>query len=119
MTLTDFLLARIQEDDEAARSIASAPPVYEHFGDTAIEAAANLAVSEGAWDETGAFLQRFADPARVLAELEAKRRIVEAVTTGPMAVVGAGEPSPWSLKMLGILALPYSDHPDYQQEWRA
>lgn len=56
------------------------------------------------------------DPARVLAEVEAKRRIVTA----------HGEPMEWCgsceqrqpCETLTLLALPYSDHPDYDPEWK-
>lgn len=44
--------------------------------------------------------------ARVLAEIEAKRRIVEWFT------------KPSDLLILRCLALPYADHPDYRQEWK-
>jgi hypothetical protein len=46
------------------------------------------------------------DPARVLAECAAKRRIVE------MYAGQHGQPY-----VLHFLALPYADHPDYRQEW--
>ena len=49
---------------------------------------------------------------RALAECEAKRRIVEQhsdIAWGGYAVRDA---------VLGHLALPYADHPDYNQEWR-
>lgn len=62
-------------------------------------------------------------PARVLAECEAKRRIVEHVTHRML-----GEPpfasgrvlqglQPWRYT-LQLLALPYSDHPDYDPAWK-
>lgn len=49
------------------------------------------------------------DPARVLAECEAKRRIVE------WASDGEGE-FHWST-VLAPLAAVYADHPDYREEW--
>jgi hypothetical protein len=48
------------------------------------------------------------DPARVLADVEAKRRIVEWDAEQP---VDRG--------VLNILASVYADHPDYREEWRA
>jgi hypothetical protein len=61
-------------------------------------------------------------PARVLREVEARRRTVEQFTmielpeksNGDAAVIGA------YVKMqavLRLLALPYADHPDYRPEW--
>lgn len=53
------------------------------------------------------------DPARVLAEVEAKRRIVAAV---------GGLSGQWcdeiGGRVLGLLALPYANHPDYREDWR-
>lgn len=70
------------------------------------------------------------DPARVLREVEAKRRIVDDVVPevegaedridGEWGVVSL----PWdqvhatTLSLLRLLALPYSDHPDYRPEWK-
>ena len=101
LTLTDFLLARIAEDEADAR--------------------AGL-VAEGSW--------------RVLAECEAKRRIVElhsireaspscsqcggytATTDGQRGIVHHGYAIPWPCPTLRALALPYADHPDYREDWR-
>jgi hypothetical protein len=72
------------------------------------------------------------DPARVLAECEAKRRIVaiHARDYGHECP-GEGEdpimiPAGWygsdgcrDCDVLRLLALPYASHPDYREEWRA
>jgi hypothetical protein len=67
------------------------------------------------------------DPARVLREVAAKRQLLQEVWTGmeDFAVnieesrdgddCGARE---YRDQLLGILALAYSDHPDYQEAWR-
>lgn len=54
------------------------------------------------------------DPARVLAEVDAKRRIIE-VAIGEMDHGDFGWA--WS-QVLALLALPYADRPGYQDEWR-
>jgi hypothetical protein len=59
------------------------------------------------------------NPVRVLAEVEAKRQIVEACVESLRLVdeyleTTAGPAS----SILGMLALPYVDHPDYRQEWK-
>ena len=115
MTLTEFLLARIAED----------------------EAAANVAHRES--------------PARVLAECEAKRRIVEFHKSWPVLVqtpvtfepVDGTDPGHYTFRatqqiawtteqeyrerfgdeppagpVLRHLAAVYADHPDYREEWR-
>lgn len=62
------------------------------------------------------------DPARVLREVDAKRRIV-ALHSDPHG----GDPSCSSIdypesaedcETLRLLALPYADHPDYEERWR-
>lgn len=51
------------------------------------------------------------DPKRVLAECEAKREIVERSLSNTGVTVADDWP-------LHFLALPYSDHPDYREEWK-
>lgn len=55
------------------------------------------------------------DPARVLREVEAKRRIIG-------LCVGTLEDEDYGLvlaqEVLQRLALPYAEHPDYREEWR-
>lgn len=75
------------------------------------------------------------DPARVLREVEAKRQIVELHQEGVsndlppdeeptaegifcMACTPVGEPPFYPCSTLRLLALPYDDHPDFQEEWR-
>lgn len=69
------------------------------------------------------------DPARVLAELDAKRRILDlhqmdwrerpergiGEADDPYCVACFGEGYPCAT--LRLFALPYADHPDYQPEW--
>jgi hypothetical protein len=54
------------------------------------------------------------DPARVLAECDAKRRIAEDLNHSQP------HDSDWltAQTVLRLLVLPYSDHPDYRAEWR-
>jgi hypothetical protein len=49
-------------------------------------------------------------PARVLAEVAAKRQI--------LARFGHMRNQPVFDALMRLLALPYSGHPDYQQEWK-
>lgn len=131
MTLTEFLLARIEEDKERAMAAITLVP-WLHVANAAAandQREAGLHVLE--WQ-----------PRRVLAECEAKRRIVEAhpltadvtpVHTGPTPDVGCETCHTVTassiddvdyVEALGpcdtllALALPYADHPDYQPEWR-
>jgi hypothetical protein len=92
VTLTEFLLTRIAEDEAVARA---AEQTWDSDRD-------------GGWwvgcdPDTQAHIARH-DPARVLTECEAKRAIVELISS----------PGPQALR---LLALPYADHADYQPEW--
>lgn len=105
--LVEFLLARIGEEENAAKIAAGVP-----------EAAMNLT----RWHST-----------HVLADCEARRRIVElhapldceGVTVcsecGPdedvrfrVEAYGRG----WPCLTMRVLAQVYADHPDYREEWR-
>lgn len=55
------------------------------------------------------------DPARALAEVEAKRRIVEGYRY--LAADPELQRQAWTFA-LRCLALPYADHPDYADEWQ-
>lgn len=104
VTLTDFLLARIAEDEEVAQP-------------------GGLSEDSNAWHAPdGAWY-----PSRVLAECEAKRRIIEMHPQTRQYVddrtLGDGEPRIVDLGLdlpaeLLVLASVYADHPDYRQEWR-
>lgn len=70
------------------------------------------------------------DPHRMALEIDVKRRILDVcaptlidvtpICTDPAAprqtIPGASEP--WGLPVLRLLALPYSNHPDYREEWK-
>jgi hypothetical protein len=98
MTLTDFLLTRIavDEDRHAFRDLAEA-------------------MRGQGMSKVAAFLDE--QEARVLAECEAKRRIVEiagpAVDEDGRHLSGSGIPD-----ILQALAAVYADHSDYDESWR-
>lgn len=131
MTLTEFLLARIAEDEDRAeyveREWANAK-MGLYSNDSYVNA-------EQTWRDIGrtGFL-----PNRVRAECEAKRRLVgehydywaednaralepEDIQPSFCACCNDGEKyyntGRWPCTSLRSLALPYADHPDYQQEW--
>jgi hypothetical protein len=68
MTLVEFLTARLYEDEAAVRRIADCDYFHGVESDAEVE------------------VLRFADPARVLAEVEAKRRIMEFHESWPVLV---------------------------------
>jgi hypothetical protein len=76
------------------------------LGEIAVEAlAAGRAVDQAAGPPPAGSW----DPARVLAECAAKRRIVS--FAADLTEEGTDD-------LLRLLALPYADHPGYRQEWR-
>jgi Family of unknown function (DUF6221) len=116
VTLTEFLLARIAEDEEQART-------SEPF-------------RLGVWRIGGRVERTIRD--HVLAECDAKRRIVEQYADY-LSTVKAYRSPRWSDAMneqdkenarqaearhrvaedvARLIALPYADHPDYRQEWK-
>jgi hypothetical protein len=129
-TLTEFLLARIAEDETAARGACILyRAVGEHqniYGDWVpiepvgsedrdqVERTASFYRERGARNVE---VVEFYDPARVLAECEAKRRII-----GDRLFRESQRPDVLSIfgeRIMSTLALPYADHPDYRQEWTA
>lgn len=169
-TLTGFLFERIAEDEAVARaaSIGSEswrlgefdetvlwwPPSSpekiawnrEHFGDEAAAAHARWGgqTIESSGDKIAPHIARH-DPARVLAECGAKRRLValheraiwfqpsspliDRATGRPITeegthpggcIVCAGDDSSasWPCDTLRVLASVYADHADYRDEWK-
>jgi hypothetical protein len=89
MTLEEFLLARIAEDERHARAVKL--PLFGATHPVTI---------------------------RALAECDAKRRIVQAWHTDTDAWFGddtGWDGIGWCVQ---VLALPYAGHPDYREEWR-
>jgi hypothetical protein len=115
-SLVEFLLARIAEDervtrDEVARREKWQRGLVAGFARGSVPALASLE-----WDDPGCP----GDPARVLAECDAKRRIVRAAGQWAGA---ASEDYHDGLNAglnaaLRLLAVPYADHPDYDPAWR-
>jgi hypothetical protein len=120
-SLADFLLARIDEDEQAARLATGAGPDWRAESGTVSDPAAGRTIAEARAPELAACIARW-DPARVLAECEAKRRIVEQWRTAEReSEAYASPPLGPALGYRAVarfLALPYSDHPDHRDEWR-
>ena len=142
VTLTEFLLARIAEDEEAARACAlTYPTPWEvvdrgHMAKVQADAPFFLSVVEldqdaepnAEWlSDRIAHVSRW-DPARVLAECEAKLLIVREHPRHGWLPEGRDECAQcgcaddnavdWPCLTLKALTLPYADHPDYREEWR-
>jgi hypothetical protein len=116
--LVAFLTARLDEDERVARAV----PIEEwgsHDGcrvHPAQEQDGFLAIGriEAQFEEEAEHIARH-DPARVLREVDAKRTCI-AFLGHPDAPPGEGRYV--AERVLWLLALAYSDHPDYREEWR-
>lgn len=100
-SLTDFLLARIAEDEQRARDLAADAMVgapWKHY-------------PEDAYNELQSMALTLAHRTKVDAQV--KRRIVDVAKFAPEGSAGWG-----FRKILRLLALPYADHPDYDPDWR-
>ncbi len=153
MTLIEFLRARIDEYEAAARK---AMP-YGHGAWTYVDGdrgpQVDLNPGEGealetwtregsssvwtcddpddgcqdvaaSWAAEGEHIARW-DPARVLAEIAAKRRIIDEyeqrereATSGIEQAKVFGYHATGLLIAIRLLALPDAEHPDYREEWR-
>jgi hypothetical protein len=148
--LVSWLLARLDKDEQVARAALqheNVPGVWNAIGsgtkddhDLSYWAVHQVAVPR--WSEPSArdLMTHIArhDPARVLAEVAAKRRIVNEHEQVPESLQGfhrdgtygdivsvcsacgtTGEyPVEWPCTTVRLLALPYADIPGYRDEWR-
>jgi hypothetical protein len=98
MRMSDFLLARYAEDEESARECSPEALAYPSQALTLRLTGYNDAV---VWN-----------PARVLADLRAKRELVtELARMQEMGWDGIEE------TVMSFLVQPYADHPEHQDEW--
>jgi hypothetical protein len=119
LTLTDFLLACIAEDEAVAQ--AAGPGRWKHDGSWWLEGVEHEVVGP---DEVAfthpAYVTHIArhDPAHVLAVCAAHRRIVglHDVVDSSGGCAFCGEPAPCDhLRALGSV---YADRPGFQEAWR-
>ena len=115
MTLTEFLLARIAEDEEVAQS--ATPGRWEQDSGWSITApppedwcGPNVVVETKQRNDAEFIASH--NPARVLAECAAKRKVVANHLRYNPGQSGYGA----SRYAVACLAMTY-DHPDYQAEW--
>jgi len=140
MTLTEFLLARIAEDEDGAHAATLGP--WRWIGDrdkdeaslygprTPDDKCGPPVISASGMHTEGYIYVDASDaehiarwhPARVLAECEAKRRIIDVHLNGEAwcdhCSGGEHMGNPGGCPTLRLLALPHADHPDYDQAWR-
>jgi hypothetical protein len=128
--LVEWLRAQLDEDEQAARRAGDS---FRQVGETGVIVATEGDRAEECasanWAGIAEHIVRH-DPARVLREIDAKRRILaecaywhgklakEAVDPSPMPFPALGEVLDAVTPILRALALPYADRPGYREEWR-
>lgn len=116
--LVEFLKARFNEDEQTARKVTAMTwSLLRDPGGVRIEDENGSPIASDAYDAplTADELEHIArhDPARVLREVEAKRRML------PHLIVDGHTLDHCDRCMvLRLLALPYADHPDHREEWK-
>lgn len=148
MDLVEFLNARLDEDEQTARAATDGPWTIRSLGrhdlSTVVMGNELLAQLDGSRAASNSVHMAVHNPARVLAEVDAKRRIVELhgivhrnigwledgfEEGGEVAVCGLCVPRHSGFRTraevpegpcptLRLLALPYADHADYDEAWR-
>jgi hypothetical protein len=76
---------------------------------------------DGSWNDVDGCWGVHIDPARVLAEVEAKRRVMGRHHNFQGWCAGCGNDLTHRISdcpELRDLAAPYADHPEYREEWR-
>lgn len=119
LPLTDFLLARYAEQEDPIRYYQELEARYP----TPHLRGWKWVQLYGVNGPSSRFVDGVPTPEQVLADIEAKRRIVELHTHPAMACYwshdgGAVHEIGELCETLAALALPYVDHPDYREEWR-
>jgi hypothetical protein len=99
----DDLIAFLRERWDEDEQVASAAKGHSVFDGTGIVTDRNESVVVGSHVAT--HIARH-DPARVLADVSAKRQILDHLAYE------------WSSPILRYLALPYAGHPSFKEEWR-
>ncbi|MFD6275824.1 DUF6221 family protein [Streptomyces sp. NPDC060209] len=143
--LAQFLRDRLDEDEQAARAWPDHQQNWEARGPRHLSYASGSGESvtavnvggDGAlgWEriyvkrDPGDLAEHVArhDPARVLAEVNAKRRLLDLHAPGTQEYVDGdvcmsctltGDGPYYPCTTLRLLALPYANHPGYRDDWR-
>jgi hypothetical protein len=111
-TITQFLEARIAEDEAAAREVDDITARY--FGSTGGLLNSKLDAEDPGHDNPWFVV---IDPTRVLAECAAKRAIIADVESVRLFNADYSLIAGHAERQLAHLAAVHSDHADYQQEW--
>jgi len=121
MSIVEFLLQRIAEDEALAQAASVPYDQWDAVGSSDGQVATVVGITGHVAPRPGLLTaQHIArhDPARVLAECAAKRRIMEECAPN----VAKDWPFPDGLNLsefvVAELVQPYADHPDFDPAWR-
>jgi len=122
VSITEFITARLGEDEQQALSASPGPwhlnaEHDEVIAIDGIEVCTAHALSNNQLRNTARHIARH-DPARVLREVAAKRKIVEAASITLDIYSGGSTFIDFVIETLRRLAVAWEDHPDYDQAWR-
>lgn len=115
MIITEFIRARLDEEEQTAQAAAGSD-VEAGFWTLSDATATQVRDGNGyrvgghTWPHKGAHIVLH-DPARVLREVNMKKRMIEDLD------YGGGEMGDAQGQVIRQLASVYSDHPDYDQKW--
>ena len=121
MTITEFLLARIADDEAVARATLAESDLLDWSGNWS-----DAVGLHGPADGPSGHAAVVVDPARVLAECAGKRRIAELHARCDVhdrpgdecdACQRCGDGSLWPCDTLLAVASVYADHPDFDPAW--
>ena len=126
LTLAGFLLARIAEDEGDARKAGSRKWGSINRGWDSSDQRDIAALGDGPTERLFPVSYDYDEhvarwgPARVLAECEARRRIIAEHSDqhGCVSWQSASAYPYVGCSVLRLLALPYADHPEYREDWR-
>lgn len=115
MTIVEFLQARLREDRRRAEL--AQRQRWDHPADAPWTRERLTIDKQGFSTPAQQMIATFADPARVLREVEAKRRILDDYerTHGYAQDPCCGRTVD---RVIELLAQPYADHPDYDKSWQ-
>ncbi|MFE8961716.1 DUF6221 family protein [Streptomyces iakyrus] len=115
--LVQFLRDRLDEDERAARRAGDS---FRQIGETGVIVATEGDRAEECasanWAGIAEHIVRH-DPARVLAEVAAKRQIIDRCVSAQIPIRDDWSTDELAGDVLAMLALPYADHPAYKPEW--
>lgn len=127
--LADFLRARCDEEQTEARQAGVRSVTWNERGTWWLEGVEHVVVGDEeafCHPHNAAHIERH-DPARVLADVEAKRGILDmydqltAIIRNPasdLSLQAARTQQLAIIKTLKLLAAPYASHPDHKETWR-